>query len=306
MPDPKLNLLVDLQKARLQNLERSEWNNRGIRVEVLRLDQIHPVISGNKWFKLKYYLEEALHQSKQGILSFGGAYSNHILATAAAAREKGLSSIGIIRGEKGQKISPTLADAEQLGMRIEFLSRKDYRRLCGAESLEFWTKSYPGYCIIAEGGAGSPGKAGAAEILQLVDPGDYTHILAAVGTGTMLAGLIMASSLSQKIVGVSVLKGFDKFSPEPVLSAARGNQIQILAGYHFGGYARKNPDLIRFMNSCYDEFGLPTDFVYTGKLLYAVFDQINKGSFPAGSNLLIVHSGGLQGNRSLPAGTLKF
>jgi len=270
-------------------------NNRALELWVLRLDKIHPVISGNKWFKLKYHLLEAQQRAAKGLLTYGGAFSNHIIALACAARDLGWKSAGIIRGERPAVLSHTLKAAMDYGMQLEFISRDAYRNnsLPGAGSgVE---DSYPGYYIVPEGGSGPNGIRGSREILELAEKDRFTHILCAIGTATMYQGLLSSVSAGQQLIGVPVIKGGEKLPFS-----------DIQAGYHFGGYARKNAALTTFMNQFYEQTNIPTDFVYTGKLLFATLDMVEKGYFSPGSRLLVIHSGGLQGNRSLPEGTLRF
>jgi 1-aminocyclopropane-1-carboxylate deaminase len=268
---------------------------------VLRLDKIHPLVSGNKWFKLKYYLEQA-KQDKKTIVTFGGAWSNHIVATAAACFEAGLRCIGIIRGEESPTPSSTLVQAEKSGMQLVFISRDDYAlKRIPAE----FTKD--DYYIIPEGGYGSLGARGAATIAEHYASLDFSHICCAVGTGTMMAGLMLSAAVNQNILGISVLKNHFGLE-ESVQRLTPGLSVSHLVNhdYHFGGYARLNTQLIAFMNEFFRLTGIPSDFVYTAKLFYAVTDLIGKDYFPPGSKILLVHSGGLQGNDSLPAGTLIF
>ncbi|MBB1287160.1 pyridoxal-phosphate dependent enzyme [Flavisolibacter sp. BT320] len=275
-----------------------------ILMDVLRLDLIDPVVSGNKWFKLNYYLEEAVKSGKT-ILTFGGAHSNHIVATAAAARKVGLKSIGIIRGERPLVLSPTLVQATELGMELLFSSRNDYKEKRIPETI---TSSEKNLYIIPEGGRGHLGMLGAKEILLQNKTATYTHILSAVGTGTTLAGLAAASTDSQHVIGISVLKNYFSLGSEvdELLPADKKNNVSILHDYHFGGYAKRKEDLIRFMNNFFRETAIPTDFVYTGKMVYAAMDLARKQFFLPDSKILLVHTGGLQGNRSLPKGTLIF
>jgi 1-aminocyclopropane-1-carboxylate deaminase len=275
--------------------------------DVLRLDEVHPVISGNKWFKLQHYLTEANSLGKKVILTFGGAFSNHIVATAAAAKAYGFASIGIIRGERGRLSSPTLIDAEAFGMDLQFLPRDQYRIKQLPLSI-FNSYALNDVYMIAEGGYGKPGASGAMNILDQTDAANYTHIIAAVGTGTMLAGLTLASLPHQQVLGIPVLKNCLSLQEEinALLPADKYGQYSLNCDYHFGGYAKRTPELIHFMNEWYNSTGIPSDFVYTGKLFFAVQDLARKNYFPSGSRLLIIHSGGLQGNRSLPKQTLIF
>jgi len=272
-----------------------------ISVSVLRLDNIHPVISGNKWFKLQYYLKEAKEQQKQKIITFGGAWSNHIVATAAACKMNNILSAGIIRGEEPAQLSPTLLHAKEYGMQLFYTSREDYSE----KNIPVGLADKDSY-LVNEGGYGKPGADGAKDILNYCRK-DFTHCCAAVGTGTMLAGLINAAIPEQKIIGISVLKNND--SLERSVTSLLNNQPkqwQIIHDYHFGGYAKYTPELIRFMNKFYHEAKIPSDFVYTAKLFYAIADLIIAGFFPPGSRILMIHSGGLQGNSSLRKGTLIY
>jgi 1-aminocyclopropane-1-carboxylate deaminase len=274
-------------------------------VDVLRLDEIHPVVSGNKWFKLKNYLQDAVEGNKKAILTFGGPYSNHIVATAAASQYSNLKSIGIIRGERPKNLSHTLQQALSYKMELYFISRSDYK----AKSIpvKALANLHPGgIYIVDEGGYGKLGMTGAMEILQELNNNDYTHILAAVGTGTMLSGLIAAAHPGQSIIGIPVLKDDSIEIKINTLLPGEKQDFQLLYDYHFGGYAKTSPELIQFMNKWYQQTGIPTDFVYTGKLFYAANDLLKKDFFSKESKILIIHSGGLQGNLSLPKGTLIF
>lgn len=277
------------------------------RVDVLRLDLIHPVISGNKWFKLKEYLKEAIALNKKIILTFGGAYSNHIVATAATSKLAGFKSIGIIRGEQPTTLSHTLQNASSYGMEIYFISRGEYRnKIIPGEILQQYAQE--DIYIINEGGYGKKGVEGAKGILQQIDASSYTHIINSVGTGTTLAGLIESSLKHQAIIGISSLKNNYSLQQEIENLVAEENRkkFSLIHDYHFDGYAKYSKQLISFMNEWYQLTGIPSDFVYTGKLFFAVQDLIQKNYFPPGSKLLIIHSGGLQGNQSLPKGTLIF
>lgn len=276
-------------------------------VDVLRLDLIHPVISGNKWFKLKGYLKEAKALDKKIILTFGGAYSNHIVATAAAAKQAGFKSIGIIRGEKPTTVSHTLQNASAYGMNLYFISRMDYKsKIIPTEILQQYGEE--DIYIINEGGYGKKGVEGAKDILQQIGSSSYTYIIDSVGTGTTIAGLIEGSEKNQTVIGISSLKNNYSLQQEieNLVSEQNKKRLLLIHDYHFGGYAKYSKQLIDFMNEWYQQTSIPSDFVYTGKLFFAVQDLVQKTYFPQGSKLLIIHSGGLQGNQSLPKGTLIF
>ena len=279
----------------------SFFYNDKIKVHVLRLDKISPLVSGNKWFKLRYYLEEAKAQHKKGILTFGGAWSNHIVATAAICHMHGFRSIGLIRGEAPDKLSATLIQAKELGMQLFFISRTAYRNKEIPASLNTGE-----YYMINEGGYGKTGAEGASTLLDYCKE-SYTHYCCAVGTGTMMAGLINAVLPPQQVLGISVMK--NNTAREEMVSALVNDEKtnwELLHDYHFGGYAKHQPALFDFMNEFYEQTGIPTDFVYTAKLFYALSDLARKNYFPPGSKLLAIQSGGLQGNISLPEGTLIF
>jgi D-cysteine desulfhydrase len=298
---------VDCTKAIVQSLHDKTWHEKGIQADVLRLDLIHPVLSGNKWFKLKYHLQQAIQEQKTGILTFGGAYSNHLVATAIACKQEGIAAIGIVRGEPATTLSPTLQEAQAYGMQLQFVTRTAFND----EQLLItrMTAAYPGYLVVPQGGQSEAGVRGATEILSLANYEAYTHIACAVGTGTMFTGLIKGLLPHQHALGFSSLKIADRVN-NSLLSFVKAytpsSSFSLLYDYHFGGYARKNSSLIAFMNDLYQAHGLPTDFVYTGKLMYGINDLIHNDYFSRNSCILIIHSGGLQGNRSLPAGTLSF
>lgn len=279
----------------------SFFYQKDVEVAVLRLDKLHSVISGNKWFKLRFYLDHAVKQQKKGLLTFGGAWSNHIVATAAACRLQGLQAIGIIRGEEPSLYSAALEEAKQAGMQLHFITRADYKEKqipAGIDVNE--------YLLVPEGGYGEEGARGASTILEIPNR-SFTHYICAAGTGTMTAGLVNAAPAGSEVISISMLKnnhGLEGMITR-LLQPAH-NSWQLLHEYSLGGYAKHTPGLLQFMNEFYAGTGIPSDFVYTGKLFYAVSDLIKKSFFPAGSRLLVIHSGGLQGNRSLPKGTLIF
>ncbi len=291
--------LITVDKIRL-------FPSQTIETDMVRLDKIHPQISGNKWFKLKFHLQEAIRQKKTGLLSLGGPWSNHLHAVAAISKEAGLKSIGIIRGEVPSSLSFTLADLKNAGMQLEFVSRTDYRNR--DVLLEKLSTKFPGHYIIDEGGQGFLGIKGAAEIKNHTPKwNSYTHILCAVGTGTMLAGLASVANNDQKVIGISSLKSSDE-QTEAILRfmPKLESRFIILNSFHFGGFARHTPALIGFMNEFYQHTGIPTDIVYTAKLVFAWKELTLQSHFPAGSRVLLIHSGGLQGNRSLSPNILTF
>ncbi|MEO5947937.1 MAG: 1-aminocyclopropane-1-carboxylate deaminase [Chitinophagaceae bacterium] len=293
---------INIENITIDNLSIQLLTKKKVSIDVLRLDKIHPLVSGNKWFKLSYYIEEATQQNKKNILTFGGAWSNHILATAAVCNINQLNSIGIIRGEEPENISSTLFEAKELGMKLFFINRNDYQQKKVPSALD-----KTDYYKIAEGGFGNKGAVGASTILDHCIIADYTHICCAAGTGTMAAGLLGRISEIQQIIAISVLKNYLEIEKSIKEIADKPTKnLTVNHDYHFGGYAKHKPALLEFMNEFFNQTSIPTDFVYTGKLCYAILDMIKKNYFAKGSNLLLIHSGGLQGNASLSKRTLIF
>jgi len=293
-----LTKLINCEASITQQLLIPAVIHAGISVDVLRLDLIHPVISGNKFFKLLYPVAKAIDTSAPGIISFGGAYSNHLVALACLCAESGLPFIGVIRGEEPKTLSATLHDAIGYKMHPVFVSLSLYADK--EQLVQFCLQQYPGYMVIPEGGQSPEGVRGAAEILDLTERSNYDLIACAVGTGTMLAGLLHAALPQQSVIGISALKTMAGNDIEAfVRNQCPGKPFTINYEYHFGGYAKRTPELISFMNYLWHQSKIPTDFVYTAKLLYAVCDLAEKKYFAKGSRILAIHSGGLQGNRSL-------
>ena len=287
-------------------IERLHWPEltaQDLHADVLRLDLLHPIVSGNKWFKLQRHLQ--LAEGHSAILTFGGAWSNHLVATAYAAHQTGLKAIGIVRGEPSATLSVTLQEAAGYGMQLEFISRHQYAEKEQPAFLQQLTSRFPGAYIIPEGGGGLPGIMGSETILSKINADDYTHICCAIGTGTTWLGLVR-SSTRQSVIGVPVLKGIETINTTGILTTEQHTRAHLLMGYHFGGYAKHPQPLLDFMNWLYTSSNIPTDIVYTGKLFYAIHDSIRRHLFPTRSRLLIIHSGGLQGNRSLRPGQLLF
>ncbi len=272
---------------------------------ILRLDKIHPIVSGNKLFKLNYFLQDALTYDLPGILTFGGAYSNHLVATAYACKTAGLKSIGLVRGEKPANLSATLQACMEYGMQLHFLPRAVYDKKETADFIESFPDEWKEYVLVPEGGYHPKGAAGAALITEMIDE-STTHICSALGTVTTLAGLITGAKKHQHVIGIPVLKGMTDIAERIEYLTNRTNSFHLMDGYHFGGYAKKTPALIQFMNGLYKQNTIPTDFVYTAKMMFAVLDNVEKDFFKPGSKITCLHTGGLQGNASLQAGTLIF
>lgn len=297
---------IMLEKNIIQPINDEQVQSHGINAAMLRLDLLHPIVSGNKIFKLKHYLDDAINDKKKGILTFGGAYSNHLVAAAFAAKEKNLECIGFVRGEMPNKLSQSLMDCIAYGMQLEFMSREAFDTI----DLPKFSNSYPNHAIIPHGGYGRLGMLGAKEIMEIPGSEAYDIVIAACGTGTMAAGLIAGLQPHQKLILVSVLKNNfnvkDEINQLLFDEALKNKQIEIRFDFHLGGYAQKNALLFQAMNSFFITHHVPTDFVYTGKLVFAFYRMMEAGVFARGSNVLLIHSGGLQGNRSLQNNELIF
>ena len=281
-----------------QNIPDQQIFIRDISVTIRRLDLVHPQISGNKFFKLKYNFLEAQRQGYQHILSFGGAYSNHIAATAFAAQHFGFKSVGIIRGEElaHRALNPTLATAQKFGMQLHFVSREQYRRKHEADYLLELGQKFPRHFVIPEGGTNALAIQGCQEILK-EDDTQFDVICCAAGTGGTITGLIEASQAHQQVLGFSALKG--SFLKDEVARLTSKTNWNILDDYCCGGYAKTSPELMQFIQDFESRFSIPLEQVYTAKMLMGILDLIDKNYFPNGSRLLVIHSGGLQG-RNVP------
>lgn len=278
----------------------ASFHGTDISVDVLRIDKIHPVISGNKWFKLFRYLEMADSKKKKRIVSYGGPWSNHIIATAAAARLFGFTSLGIIRGEENGIQTPILERCRQWGMELRFSGREEFDRLALSDK-----NTQEDDLVIPMGGFGLPGMEGASRILEHCQAAAYSHICCATGTGTMMAGILNSIQPGQSVRGYSAVKNDLQLENNlKQLIAGKAEGYQFSTDKIFGGFAKYNEELIRFMNDLYKASGIPTDIVYTAKLCYAVIRDMREGIFPSDSRILIIHSGGLTGNHSLKNGQL--
>ncbi|MFN5554694.1 MAG: 1-aminocyclopropane-1-carboxylate deaminase/D-cysteine desulfhydrase [Chryseotalea sp.] len=279
----------------VQVLQHEEWNNAGVHVLVKREDLNHPFVSGNKWWKLKYNLIQAIEQGYYTILTFGGAYSNHIYASAAAAKELGIKSIGIIRGNELSEVdNPTLQFAASQGMQLHFVSREEYRYKNENQFHAGLTEKFGNVYIIPEGGTNAFAIKGTKELGEmLLNEIEFDVLFVAGGTGGTAAGLALAMP-DKKIKVVSVLKG--DFLKDEIFSLTESKikQADVLTDYHFGGYAKYNDTLLDFIAN-WDAKQLPLEHVYTAKVLYAIDDLIKKKYFKSGSKILLLHTGGLQG-----------
>lgn len=268
---------------------------KGISLVIKREDLIHPFVSGNKFRKLKYNLLQAKAEKQSCLLTFGGAFSNHIAAVAYAGKEYGFQTIGIIRGEElATKIesNPTLKFAQECGMQLEFVSREDYRLKTELTFLEQLEKKYGSFYLIPEGGTNELAIKGCEEILTNEDA-VFDYIGCAIGTGGTISGIINSVLSHQKVLGFPALKG--DFLQDEIRNFVRQDNWELITDYHFGGYGKVTNDLIDWINQFYEQTQIPLDPVYTGKMVFGIVDLITKNYFPENAKILLIHTGGLQG-----------
>ena len=272
---------------------------KGINLFIKREDLIHPHLSGNKYHKLKYNLEEAKNNGYKTLLTFGGAYSNHIYATAAAGIIFKFKTIGVIRGEEYKILNPTLSFAKKCGMKLYYMDRKTYRGKSNPDVIKFLEKKYGSFYLIPEGGTNTLAVRGCSEIIGSIE-NDFDYVCCAVGTGGTLAGLVAGLNGSRRALGFSVLRGAEFLAGRisRLLKSYSGNDFnnwQINFDYHFGGYAKFNLDLINFIENFEHNVKIPIEPIYTGKMLYGIFDLVKNGFFTSGTTIVAIHTGGLQG-----------
>jgi len=269
--------------------------NKNISLSIRREDLIHPFISGNKFRKLKYNLVQAKAENQDTLLTFGGAYSNHIAATAFAGKEYGFKTIGIIRGDELESkilINPTLKFAQECGMQFKFVSREAYRLKTEEDFLDNLKHEFGNFYLVPEGGTNEFAVQGCGEILTKEDA-VYDFVCCAVGTGGTISGLINSSLPHQKVLGFPALKA--DFLTDEIRKFVRNDNWKLVTDYHFGGYGKVSSELIAFINRFYFENKIPLDPIYTGKMVFGVMDLINKDYFPEYSKILLIHTGGIQG-----------
>jgi 1-aminocyclopropane-1-carboxylate deaminase len=270
-------------------------SRQGVELWLKREDLIHPIVSGNKFRKLKYNLREAQSAGCKTLVTFGGAFSNHIAAVAATGELYNFKTVGVIRGEELEtniQNNPTLQFANNKGMTFQFVSRSAYRQKTEPAFITTLQKQYPNCYILPEGGTNELAIKGCEEILTEQDS-IFDIICCAVGTGGTIAGLINSAQNHQKILGFPALKG--DFLTDEIRKFARRSNWQLVNDYHFGGYAKINDTLVAFINRSYKDFGIQLDPIYTGKMLYGIMDLINKEYFKSHTKILAIHTGGLQG-----------
>ncbi|RNI30255.1 1-aminocyclopropane-1-carboxylate deaminase/D-cysteine desulfhydrase [Rufibacter immobilis] len=283
----------------LQPLSDPVLTQKGVEVAVLREDLLHPSIPGNKWRKLKYNIRAAQEQQAQTLITFGGAFSNHIAAVAAAGQEYGFATLGYIRGEEILPLNPTLQYATGCGMELRYLNRTQYRLRNDLQFRAEIEKAAPKPYLLPEGGTNLLAVKGCTEIVyELTQPWDVLCV--AAGTGGTLAGIVAGAKGKGSILGFPALKGGEFLQPEvaQLVQAYTGQAYQnweLQTGYHFGGYAKHTPELLTFIQDFHATQGILLDPVYTGKMLYGVFDLIMQDYFTRGTKLVAVHTGGQQG-----------
>ncbi|MEO1053168.1 MAG: pyridoxal-phosphate dependent enzyme [Bacteroidota bacterium] len=298
-------MLPIYQAPVIQEINEPLFQAKGIRLFIKREDLIHPEVSGNKWRKLKYNLLQARELGKKTLLTFGGAFSNHIYATAAAAKEAGFKSIGIIRGEETLPLNPTLVFAQSCGMQLEYISRSAYREKKSEIFLNSLMEKFGDFHLIPEGGSNRQAVQGCAELVEEVKE-PYDHWVVSVGTGGTMAGIICGLAGKSNVIGTSALKGGD-FLTEEVRGLMLSHDTRpfdnwrIETEYHFGGYAKINDELVTFINEFKSNHHIQLDPVYTGKMMMAIYDIAKKGAFKKGESILAIHTGGLQGIKGINA-----
>ena len=270
-------------------------DDKAVSLSIRREDLIHPFISGNKFRKLKYNLIQAKAENQDTLLTFGGAFSNHIAAAAFAGAAHGFRTIGIIRGDELENkilINPTLKFAQECGMRFKFVTRESYRHKTESDFIANLKNEFGDFYYVPEGGTNEYAVKGCQEILSVEDA-QYDFICSAVGTGGTISGLINSILPHQKVLGFPALKG--DFLNDEIRKFAQNENWELITDYHFGGYGKVNQELIAFLNRFYRENQIPLDPIYTGKMVFGVMDLIGKNFFKENSKILLIHTGGLQG-----------
>lgn len=300
--------MFDLKNAVLDKLSSDELNSRGISVYIKRDDLIHLEVSGNKWRKLKYNVEVCLNAKKTGILTFGGAFSNHLLATASACHAIGLKSVGIVRGDElNSQSNHTLQRCNELGMELKFISREEYRMIPDKSFLADLAHEFPNFHIVPEGGANYYGIIGCQQILKEIDV-DFDTIFVAQGTTTTSCGLLLGLKENQEIYVVPVLKGFASEKEMQYIFEYSGvekewledafEKLNILDEFHFGGYGKYNDELLDFIKAFYLKHGIKLDPIYTGKAMFAMMKELQHEKWN-GKSVVFIHTGGIQGVQSI-------
>ena len=302
----KMKILDERTPTPVQQIKHPLFDAKKITLYIKREDLVHPEISGNKWYKLKHNLRYAKSQGIRRLISFGGAYSNHLHALAYAGHALGLETVGFIRGERREPLNPTLKDAEAWGMSLRFLPRSDYRRRHDQDFVAHLTKRLEPCLVIPEGGANSLALLGCGEIVegiyQQLESPDYLCV--PCGTGATLAGIVNAVDVRTKVLGFPALKGVESLQHDIHAMLAQcgyngGVDWRLIDRFHCGGFAKVNSELARFMDGWCKKTGVALEPVYTGKMMMGVCQLAEEGYFPSGTQVVAVHTGGMQGLRGL-------
>ena len=288
---------VDESKIFIQDVPH--FGSEEQQISMLRLDAMHPIISGNKWYKLQYNLEAAIQQHCAGILTFGGAFSNHLIATAAAAQANKIESIGIVRGipEDQNKPNFVLQQCQEYGMKLVFISREEYAQKDSLAFLEQLNKEYPQYYIITAGGANEAGRKGMQEMIRYI-PNTFDYMLLSVGSGTTFAGLRNVIPTHQHLLGFAPMKGGGYLTEEIKRHIQSGQDVhwEITDRFHFGGFGKITEEVINFMLEFEQQYGFKLDRVYTAKMMLGLKQLLSENAFPTKAKILCIHTGGLTGN----------
>jgi 1-aminocyclopropane-1-carboxylate deaminase len=291
--------IIDERNVTIQPLRKTWYKGKVAAIDMLRLDALHPVVSGNKWYKLRLNLARAADLHLKTVVTFGGSWSNHLVATAYAARHFGLASVGLVRGNG--TVTPSLQQCRDYGMEIIFISHDDFKNRHLPGYTEELVKHFDDLYIIPEGGANERGRIGAGLINRFV-AGKYTHVALAVGTGTTMAGLRNSLPGTQYMIGfVPMPRTEEQATYITDHTTGKDGTWHLETDKSFGGFGKWNDTLLQFMNDFYAENAIPLDVVYTGKMMYCLQEMLNDQYFNSADRVLCIHSGGLQGNASVQA-----
>jgi 1-aminocyclopropane-1-carboxylate deaminase len=292
-------LLYSQVNSPLQQLNALLFERQQLTVYIKRDDMIHPQISGNKWRKLKYNLVEAQQQKKDLLISFGGAYSNHIHALAYAGKIHNIDTLGIIRGEY-DPMNPTLQQSKMVGMKLKFISRIEYKKRHDPAFIEDIQQQFPNALIIPEGGTNVSALLGMKELIEEIPQHKADYIMCPCGSGGTTAGLLMNASKHQKIISIPVLKQANYLKEEILqLAQTTDENLEFLTQYHQGGYGKITPELLSFIKEFYQQYQIQLEPIYNGKMMMAFYDLVQQGHFKQGSSITLIHTGGLQGLNGL-------
>jgi 1-aminocyclopropane-1-carboxylate deaminase len=285
--------MLKYEETPFQEISDPQTTKAGVRLLIKREDLNHPLVSGNKWWKLKYNLEEAVRENSKALLTYGGAFSNHIFSTAAAAAELNMKSIGIIRGEQTLPLNPVLAFAISRGMQLHYVSRSAYRTKSETDP---YLKLFDNFYLIPEGGSNLLALKGVVEFVATFNV-QYDYVCCPVGTGGTLSGIIEGTPPDKMVIGFTVVRGGSYLVQEIQKLSRKSKDLstwKLMNDYHFGGYAKNTLQLERFMQNFANTHSIPLDPIYTGKMMAGIYDLLSKGFFARGSTILAIHTGGLQ------------